>query len=165
MSSKAASRRASDSASTCRCRSGSTASKTKLAISAGTVLADQLLRRGIKGPLALLVCQSLKDGEGLAAEAAVVPACPQLQLLVQGIGQVADLECCHRSPCRSALTLPRNGLGATCLRLVKNVMPPAVTQENATGLLQFSDQFSSFQVTTSSPILRIPGRSCLENSW
>jgi hypothetical protein len=41
----------------------------------------------------------------------------------------------------------------------------AVTQENATGLLQFSEQFSSFQVTISSPILRIPGRSCLANSW
>lgn len=44
------------------------------------------------------------------------------------------------------LTVPENGLGAN-------------------GLLQFSDQFSSFQVTTSSPILRITGRSCLENSW
>lgn len=63
------------------------------------------------------------------------------------------------------LTVPRNGLGATGLRLVKNVMSPAVAQENATGLLQFSDQISSFQATTSSPILRIPGRSCLENSW
>jgi hypothetical protein len=68
-------------------------------------LANQLLRRGIKGPLALLVCQSLKVDEGLAAplagitaagllqvtegllaEAAVVAARPQLQLLVQGIG-------------------------------------------------------------------------------
>jgi len=44
------------------------------------------------------------------------------------------------------LTVRRNGLGAP-------------------GFLQFSDRFSSFQVTTSSPILRIPGRSCLENSW
>ena len=37
------------------------------------------------------------------------------------------------------LTVPRNGLGATGLRLVKNVMSPAMAQENATGLLQFSD--------------------------
>jgi len=100
-------------------RTTAEASNTRLAISAGTVLADPLLRRGIKGPLALLVCQSLKVGEGLAAslagiaaagllqvtegllaEAAVVPACPQLQLLVQGIGQVADLERGHRTPCR-----------------------------------------------------------------
>jgi hypothetical protein len=100
-------------------RTTAEASNTRLAISAGTVPADQHLRRRVKGPLALLVCQSLKVGEGLAAslvgiaaagllqvtegllaEAAVVPACPQLQLLVQGIGQVADLECCHRTPCR-----------------------------------------------------------------
>jgi hypothetical protein len=49
-------------------------------------LANQYLRRGIKGPLALLVCQSLKVSKGLLAEAAVVAARPQLQLLVQGIG-------------------------------------------------------------------------------
>ena len=63
------------------------------------------------------------------------------------------------------LTVPRHRLGATGLRLVKNVMAPPVTEEDATGLLQFSDQISSFQATTSSPTLRIPGRSCLENSW
>ncbi len=37
------------------------------------------------------------------------------------------------------LTVPRNGLGATGLRLVKNVMSAAMAQKNATGLLQFSD--------------------------
>jgi hypothetical protein len=62
------------------------ASNTRLAISAGTVLADQLLRCRVKGPLALLICQGLKGDEGLLAEAAVVAARPQLQLLVQGIG-------------------------------------------------------------------------------
>jgi len=37
----------------------------------------------------------LQIAEGLLAEAAVVPPGPQLQQLVQGIGQVADLERGH----------------------------------------------------------------------
>jgi hypothetical protein len=61
-------------------RTTAEASNTRLAISAGTVLADPLLRRGIKGPLALLVCQSLKVGEGLAASLAGIAAAGLLQV-------------------------------------------------------------------------------------
>jgi hypothetical protein len=61
-------------------------------------------------------------------------------------------------------TVPRHRLGATGSGLVKDVMPSSVAKKNATSLLQFSDQISPFQATTSSPTLRIPGRSSLENS-
>ena len=63
------------------------------------------------------------------------------------------------------LTVPRHRLSAPGLRLVKDVMATPVTEENTTGLLQLSDQISSFQATRISPTLRMPGRSCLEKSW
>jgi hypothetical protein len=85
-----------------------------LVISAGSVLADQLLWRRIEVLPAPLIGQALKVGEGLTAplawispagllqiaecllaQAAVVPPGPQLQQLVQGIGEVADLERGH----------------------------------------------------------------------
>jgi hypothetical protein len=88
-----------------------------LAISAGSVLTDQLLRRRIEALTAPLIGQTLKIGEGLTAplagispagllqiaerllaQAAVVPPGPQLQQLVQGIGEVADLQCGHGPP-------------------------------------------------------------------
>ena len=37
------------------------------------------------------------------------------------------------------LTVPRHRLGTSGSWLVKDVMPSAVAEENATGLLQFSD--------------------------
>jgi len=86
-----------------------------LAISAGSVLTDQLLRRRIEALPAPLIGQTLKVGEGLPAplagipsagllqiaerllaQAAVVTPSPQLQQLVQGIGEVADLQRGHR---------------------------------------------------------------------
>jgi len=90
------------------------ASRTRLAISAGAVLADQLFWRWLKGSPALLFRHNLQVGEGLAApftwispagllqiaeglltEAAVVPARPELQLLMEGVGKIADLKRSH----------------------------------------------------------------------
>ena len=58
-----------------------------------------------------------------------------------------------------------NRLGQPGLWLVKGVVSCSVTQEHTTGLFQHSDQIRAFQATTSSPTLRIHGRSCLANSW
>jgi hypothetical protein len=88
-----------------------------LAISAGSVLTDKLLRRRIEALPAPLIGQALKVGDGLTAPLAGIPsACvlqiaecllaqaavvlpgPQLQQLVQGIGEVADLQCGHGPP-------------------------------------------------------------------
>jgi hypothetical protein len=90
-----------------------------LAISAGSVLADQLLRRRVEVLPAPLVGKALQFSEGLTAplawipsacllqiaecllaQAAVVTPGPQLQQLVQGIGEVADLQRGHGSPLR-----------------------------------------------------------------
>jgi hypothetical protein len=78
----------------------------------GAVLADQLLWRLLKGSHALLFRHDLQIGEGLAApfawitragllqiaevlvtEAAVMPARPELQLLREGVGKIANLKC------------------------------------------------------------------------
>ena len=62
------------------------------------------------------------------------------------------------------LSMPGNWLGTSSSRLMKNVVPPSMAQQNTTSLLQLSDQISALQATTSIPILRMPGRSSLENS-
>jgi hypothetical protein len=81
-----------------------------LAISAGSVLTDQLLRRRIEALPAPLIGQTLKVGEGLPAplagipsagllqiaecllaQAAVVTPSPQLQQLMPRIGEGSDL--------------------------------------------------------------------------
>lgn len=62
------------------------------------------------------------------------------------------------------LTVPGHRLGSAGLWLVKDVMATSVAEENTTSLLQFSDQVSSFQATTSSATLRTPGRSSFANS-
>jgi hypothetical protein len=71
------------------------ASNTRLAISARTVLADQFLRRMIKATPAVLVREGMQIGESLLAQAPMVPARSVLQELMQGIGQIADLERRH----------------------------------------------------------------------
>jgi hypothetical protein len=62
------------------------------------------------------------------------------------------------------LSMPWNWLGTSSSRLMKNVVPPSMAQQNTTSLLQLSDQISALQATTNVPILRMPGRSSLENS-
>ena len=88
------------------------------AISAGTVLADQLFRAGIEDRGARRKGKGLKIGEGLPAtlaaiaatsllqitkrllaQAAMVLAGPELQHLVQRIRKIADLEGCHPKTC------------------------------------------------------------------
>jgi len=90
-----------------------------LAISAGSVLADQRLRRRVEVLPAPLIGKALQFSEGLTpplegissacllqiaerllTQAAVVLPGPQLQQLVQGIGEVADLQRGHGSPLR-----------------------------------------------------------------
>jgi hypothetical protein len=84
------------------------------AISAGTILADQLFRAGIEDRGARRKGKCLKIGEGLPAtlaaiaaagllqitkrllaQAAMVLAGPELQHLVQRIRKIADLKGCH----------------------------------------------------------------------
>ena len=69
------------------------------------MLAAPLIGQGLKigeglpAPLAgISPAGLLQITEGLLAQAAVVPPGPQLQQLVQGIGQVADLQCGHGQP-------------------------------------------------------------------
>ncbi len=82
----------------------------------------------------------------------------------QLIGQGQRFRNSHRPPARRAPA--SSGVStATGSWLVKDVMASSVAEENTTSLLQFSDQVSSFQATTSSSTFRIPGRSSLENSW
>ena len=88
------------------------------AISAGTVLADQLFRAGIEDRGARRKGKGLKIGEGLPATlaaiaatsllqitkrllamAAMVLAGPELQHLVQRIRKIADLKGCHPKTC------------------------------------------------------------------
>ena len=62
------------------------------------------------------------------------------------------------------LSVPGNWLGPASSRLMKNVMAPTMAQQYTAWLLQLADQISSLQATTSSAVLRMPGRSSLANS-
>ena len=71
---------------------------------------------------------------------------------------------CERAAATVEEAVPGHRLGSAGLWLVKDVMATSVAEENTTSLLQFSDQVSSFQATTSSATLRTPGRSSFANS-
>ena len=113
------------------------ASRTRFAILARAVLADQVLGRRIESSPALLVDQGTQVREGLAppltrisatglpqiaesllTDAAMVLSCPLLQELMQRIGEIADLERGHRRRSRStrciSLAIRSEVAAATC---------------------------------------------------
>ena len=64
-------------------------------ISALTILADQLLRAGMKNRFACLNGQRLKIGEGLAPTLTGISAAGLLHHLMERIIQIPDLKRCH----------------------------------------------------------------------
>jgi len=61
--------------------------------------------------------------------------------------------------------MPGNWLRSSSLRIMVDVMLPAMTKQLATEIFNPLDEFPALHPTSISSIFLIPGKSWFENSW